>query len=153
MAAPAHWDAKLKAGDGAGQRTRQERAKQAWAAVRRGPVGLVSVPGQRVSSPARAARARQKPGYWGREAAPVVRSRGALPLPEANARTAALCRARVDWIEARPGRVPQYQEPAGLRDLPERAAACLAWQLSFAKGSPWLDKRVRHGAESLRQPL
>ena len=70
-----------------------------------------------------------------------------LPMPEANARTAALLSGQVDWIEApAPDAVPQIKSQ-GLRASTRNAQPHVwPWQFSFAEGSPWLDKRVRQAA-------
>jgi ABC-type transport system substrate-binding protein len=69
-----------------------------------------------------------------------------LPIPEANARTAALLSGQVDWIEApAPDALPQIKQ-RGFNIYSNPQPHVWPWQLSFAEGSPWLDKRVRHAA-------
>ncbi len=69
-----------------------------------------------------------------------------LPIPEANARTAALLSGQVDWIEApAPDAMPQIKS-RGFTIYSNPQPHVWPWQLSFAEGSPWLDKRVRHAA-------
>jgi peptide/nickel transport system substrate-binding protein len=69
-----------------------------------------------------------------------------LPMPEANARTAALLSGQVDWIE--------NPAPDAIKSIKDKGFVITSnaqphvwpWQFSFAEGSPWLDKRVRHAA-------
>jgi len=69
-----------------------------------------------------------------------------VPLPEANARTAALLSGQVDWIEApAPDAIPQI-EARGFVMYSNPQPHVWPWQLSFAEGSPWLDRNVRHAA-------
>jgi len=67
-------------------------------------------------------------------------------LPGASARIAALLSGQVDWIEApSPDALPQIRQRNFVlyaNDQPH----VWPWQFSFAAGSPWLDKRVRHAA-------
>ena len=67
-------------------------------------------------------------------------------MPEANARTAALLSGQVDWIEApAPDAMAQIRQ-RGFTIYSNPQPHVWPWQLSFAEGSPWLDKRVRHAA-------
>ena len=69
-----------------------------------------------------------------------------IPMPEANARTAALLSGQVDWIEApAPDAIPQITQ-RGFKTYSNVQPHVWPWQLSFAEGSPWLDKRVRQAA-------
>jgi peptide/nickel transport system substrate-binding protein len=143
MASPAHWQAKFDAVDAASPTRRARRLDRLR---RRSP----RAPGPSTASPA-SPRASgfemvRQPDYWDPSAHAHDRPRGALPLPEANARTAALLSGQVDWIEApSPDAIPQI-ESRGLRHLLEPQPHVWPWQFSFVEGSPWLDKRVRHAA-------
>jgi ABC-type transport system substrate-binding protein len=144
MASPAHWATKLAAvppsvSDPA------ERAKQAWAAFAADASG---------SGPFRMARfvARERleltanKTYWDPARAPKVDRVVLLPMPEANARTAALLSGQVDWIEApAPDAIAQIRQ-RGFTVYSNAQPHVWPWQLSFAEGSPWLDRRVRHAA-------
>lgn len=69
-----------------------------------------------------------------------------LPIPDVNARTAALLSGQVDWIEApAPDTVPEIKK-RGFVVYQNTQPHVWPWQLSFVEGSPWLDKRVRHAA-------
>ena len=84
--------------------------------------------------------------YWDKARTPKVDRVVLLPIPEANARTAALLSGQVDWIEApSPDAMPQIKQ-RGFTIYSNPQPHVWPWQLSFAEGSPWLDKRVRHAA-------
>ncbi len=144
MASPAHWNAKLAAVP-ASVTDPLERAKQAWAAFAADPSG---------TGPFRAARfvSRERfeivknPAYWDEKRRPKIDRVVMLPLPEANARTAALLSGQVDWIEApAPDALPQIKS-RGFTIYSNPQPHVWPWQFSFLDGSPWLDKRVRHAA-------
>jgi ABC-type transport system substrate-binding protein len=67
-------------------------------------------------------------------------------MPEANARTAALLSNQVDWIEAPSPDAMATINQRGYKMYFNPQPHVWPWQLSFAEGSPWLDKRVRHAA-------
>ena len=144
MASPAHWDAKLKAVP-ASVTDPAERAKQAWTAFAAdasgsGPFKMARfVPRQRLELVANKA-------YWDPKRTPKIDRVVMLPMPEANARTAALLSGQVDWIEApAPDAIPQIRQ-RGFTVHSNAQPHVWPWQLSFAEGSPWLDKRVRQAA-------
>ena len=142
MASPAHWQKKFDAAAGA---TPADKAKAAWTAFAADASG---------SGPFRMARfvARERlelvanKAYWDPRRTPKIDRVVMLPMPEANARTAALLSGQVDWIEA--------PAPDAMATIKQRGHVIHSnpqphvwpWQLSFAEGSPWLDKRVRHAA-------
>ncbi|CAN7384349.1 ABC transporter substrate-binding protein [Pseudorhodoferax sp. LjRoot39] len=144
MASPAHWDAKLKAVP-ASVTDAAERAKQAWTAFAAdasgtGPFKMTRfVPRERLELAANKA-------YWDPKRTPKIDKVVLLPMPEANARTAALLGNQVDWIEApSPDAMPQITQ-RGYKIYSNAQPHVWPWQLSFAEGSPWLDKRVRQAA-------
>lgn len=142
MASPAHWQKKFDAAAGA---TPADKAKAAWTAFAADASG---------SGPFKMARfvARERlelvanKAYWDPKRTPKIDRVVMLPMPEANARTAALLSGQVDWIEA--------PAPDAMATIKQRGHVIHSnpqphvwpWQLSFAGGSPWLDKRVRHAA-------
>ena len=157
MASPVHWEAKLKAVP-ASVTDPAERAKQAWAAFAAdasgtGPFRMSRfVPRERLEMTKNTA-------YWDASRRPTIDKVVLLPLPEANARTAALLSGQVDWIEApAPDALDQIRS-RGFKLYSNPQPHVWPWQLSFAEGSPWLDKRVRHAAnlcvnrEELKQLL
>ena len=157
MASPAHWEAKLKAVP-ASVSDPAERGKQAWAAFAAdasgtGPFHMTRfVPRERLEVAA-------NKGYWDPKRTPKIDKVVMLPMPEANARTAALLSGQVDWIEApAPDAMDQIKQ-RGFKLYSNAQPHVWPWQLSFAEGSPWLDKRVRQAAnlcvdrEGLKQML
>jgi len=144
MASPAHWDALLKAVP-ASVTVPADRAKAAWVAFAADASG---------SGPFKMAKfvARERlevvanKSYWDPKRTPKIDRVVMLPMPEANARTAALLSGQVDWIEApSPDAIPQITQ-RNFKLYSNAQPHVWPWQLSFAEGSPWLDKRVRHAA-------
>ena len=156
IASPAHWQKKYDAL--ASVADPAERAKQAWAqfsadASGSGPFKMAKfTPRERVEYVKNAS-------YWDAKRVPKVDRAVLIPMPEASARTAALLSNQVDWIEApAPDAVPQIKSK-GYVIYANAQPHVWPWQFSFAEGSPWLDKRVRHAAnlcvnrEELKQLL
>ncbi len=144
MASPAHWETKLKAVP-ASVTDAAERAKQAWTAFAAdasgsGPFRMTRfVPRERLELAANKA-------YWDPKRTPKIDKVVMIPMPEANARTAALLSGQVDWIEApAPDAMPQIQQ-RGFKIYSNAQPHVWPWQFSFAEGSPFLDKRVRQAA-------
>lgn len=144
MASPAHWQAKYDAVP-ASVTDPAERAKQAWIAFAAdasgtGPFMMDKfVPRERLEVV-------KNPSYWDPARTAKLDRVVMLPMPEANARTAALLSGQVDWIEApAPDAIPQI-EARGFKIYSNPQPHVWPWQLSFVEGSPWLDKRVRHAA-------
>jgi len=142
MASPAHWQKKFDAAAGA---TPADKAKTAWTAFAAdasgsGPFKMTRfVPRERLEVAANKA-------YWDPARVPKIDRVVMIPMPEANARTAALLSGQVDWIEApSPDAMPQIQS-RGYKVYFNQQPHVWPWQLSFAEGSPWLDKRVRQAA-------
>jgi peptide/nickel transport system substrate-binding protein len=155
MASPAHWKKKFDAAAGAAP---ADKAKAAWIAFAAdasgsGPFKMVRFqPRERLEMVANKA-------YWDPKRTPKIDRVVMLPMPEANARTAALLGGQVDWIEApAPDAMPQITQ-RGFKIHSNAQPHVWPWQLSFAEGSPWLDKRVRQAAnlcvdrEGLKQLL
>ncbi len=144
MASPAHWQAKLNAVPASVTDPRQ-RAAQAWTAFAADPSGTGPFRGARFVPRERFEMTANR-DYWD----PARRSRidrvVLLPIPEANARTAALLGNQVDWIEApAPDAVPQITR-RGFVMYQNAQPHVWPWQFSFTEGSPWLDRRVRQAA-------
>ena len=142
MASPAHWQKKYEAAAGA---TPADKAKSAWTAFAAdasgsGPFKMARfLPRERLEVVANKA-------YWDPKRTPKIDRVVMLPMPEANARTAALLGGQVDWIEApAPDAMPQITQ-RGFKIYSNAQPHVWPWQLSFAEGSPWLDKRVRQAA-------
>ncbi|PWC22791.1 ABC transporter substrate-binding protein [Brenneria roseae subsp. roseae] len=122
-----------------------ERSKQAWTAFAFHAVG--TGPFKMNKLVARQQLMLDKnPDYWDPKRIPKVDHVMLIPLPEANARTAALLSGQVDWIEApAPDAMAQIQS-RGFKIYANAQPHLWPWQFSFAPGSPWLDKRVRQAA-------
>lgn len=144
MASPAQWDAKLKA-VAATVTAPAERSKAAWTAFAADPAGSGPFRVTRFLARERLELAANKT-YWDAKRVPKIDKVVMLPMPEANARTAALLGGQVDWIEApAPDAMPQIKQ-RGFKIYANAQPHVWPWQLSFAEGSPWLDKRVRQAA-------
>ncbi len=69
-----------------------------------------------------------------------------MPMPEPNARTAALLSGQVDWIEnPAPDALPQIKQ-RGFVIYQNEQPHVWPWQFSRIEGSPWNDIRVRKAA-------
>ena len=142
MASPAHWQAKFDAAPGA---TPADKARAAWTAFAAdasgtGPFRMTRfVPRERLEVAANR-------NYWDPRRVPKIDRVVMLPMPEANARTAALLSGQVDWIEApAPDAMAQIRS-RGFTIYSNAQPHVWPWQLSFAEGSPWLNRDVRHAA-------
>ena len=142
MASPAHWQKKFDASTAA---TPVDKAKAAWIAFAADASGTGPFKMARFVARERLEVTANK-AYWDPKRTPKIDRVVMLPMPEANARTAALLSGQVDWIEAPSpdamGTITQRGHKIYFNQQPH----VWPWQLSFAEGSPWLDKRVRQAA-------
>ena len=84
--------------------------------------------------------------YWDKARVPHVDKMVLLPMPEANARTAALLSGQVDWVEApAPDALPEIKQ-RGFVLYSNEEPHVWPWQFSRIEGSPWNDIRVRKAA-------
>ena len=84
--------------------------------------------------------------YWDKARVPKIDKMLLLPMPEANARTAALLSGQVDWIEApAPDAVAEIKQRGFVIQSNEEPHVW-PWQFSRIEGSPWNDIRVRKAA-------
>lgn len=97
--------------------------------------------------------------YWDGTRIPKLDKMVLLPLPEPNARSAALLSGQVDWIEApAPDTIPAITGN-GFNIVSNAYPHNWTWHLSRLEGSPWNDIRVRKAAnlaidrEGLKQLL
>lgn len=142
MASPAHWQKKFDAAAGA---TPADKAKAAWTAFAADASGTGPFKMTRFVARERLELAANK-AYWDPKRTPKIDKVVLLPMPEANARTAALLGNQVDWIEApAPDAMPQITQ-RGYKIYSNAQPHVWPWQLSYVEGSPWLDKRVRQAA-------
>ena len=144
MASPSAWEAKFKAVPASVTDT-AERTKQAWTAFAADASGTGPFKMAKFVARERLEVVANK-DYWDAKRRPKLDRVVMLPMPEANARTAALLSGQVDWIEApAPDAIGQIKQ-RGFTVYSNAQPHVWPWQLSFAEGSPWLDKRVRHAA-------
>ena len=142
MASPAHWK---KLYDAASASDPKEKAKQAWDAFSRNASGTgpwkmdMFVPRERLEVV-------KNDAYWNPARRPKVDRLVMLPMPEANARTAALLSGQVDWIEnPAPDALSQIKQ-RGFTIYQNEQPHVWPWQFSRIEGSPWNDIRVRKAA-------
>jgi len=131
MASPTQWQR---------FRAANPSAEAAWNAFAREPSGTGPFRVTRFVPRERLEMARND-AYWGEKARAerIV----LLPIPEANARTAALLSNQVDWIEApAPDAIPQLRS-RGMVITSNAQPHVWPWQPCFAEGSPLRDVRVR----------
>jgi peptide/nickel transport system substrate-binding protein len=84
--------------------------------------------------------------YWDPARRPKLQRLVLLPIPEPNARTAALLSGQVDWIEApSPDALPQLRS-RGFKVTQNVYPHNWTWHFSRLEGSPWNDIRVRKAA-------
>ncbi|GJD29507.1 Heme-binding protein A [Methylobacterium adhaesivum] len=84
--------------------------------------------------------------YWDKARVPKLDKLVLVPLPEANARVAALRSGQVDWIEAPPPDAVVSLKAAGFGIVTNSYPHNWTWHLSRVEGSPWNDIRVRKAA-------
>jgi ABC-type transport system substrate-binding protein len=143
IASPTHWQKKYDALGAVADKA--ERAKQAWAQFAADASGSGPFKMARFSPRERVEYVANKT-YWDPKRMPKVDRVVLVPMPEANARTAALLAGQVDWIE--------NPAPDAIKSITDKGFVITKnaqphvwpWQFSFVEGSPWLDKRVRHAA-------
>jgi peptide/nickel transport system substrate-binding protein len=84
--------------------------------------------------------------YWDKTRVPKTDKMVLLPMPEANARTAALLSGQVNWVEApAPDALPEIKQ-RGFKVYANEQPHVWPWQFSRVEGSPWNDIRVRKAA-------
>lgn len=84
--------------------------------------------------------------YWDKARVPKLDKLVLLPLPEPNARAAALRSGQVDWIEAPAPDLVESLKGAGYKIVTNAYPHNWTWHLSRVEGSPWNDIRVRKAA-------
>jgi ABC-type transport system substrate-binding protein len=85
-------------------------------------------------------------GYWDKARVPKVDRLVLLPMPEANARTAALLSGQIDWAEAPAPDAVKEITARGFKIEKNEQPHVWPWQFSRIEGSPWNDIRVRKAA-------
>ncbi len=86
------------------------------------------------------------PEYWDKARIPKLEKMILIPLPEPNARVAALRSAQVDWIEAPAPDTVASLKSAGFSIVTNALPHNWTWHLSRVEGSPWNDIKVRKAA-------
>src|ERR1700744_1959268 len=142
MASPAKWQKLFDAASGADTKAKSQAAWDAFSksASGTGPWKMTSfTPRERLELVRNA-------NYWDKARVPKVDKIVLLPMPEANARTAALLSGQVEWIEAPgPDALPEIQQ-RGFVLYANEEPHVWPWQFSRIEGSPWNDIRVRKAA-------
>ncbi|MEI9926189.1 MAG: ABC transporter substrate-binding protein [Bradyrhizobium sp.] len=142
MASPAKWQKLFDAAAGADAKAKSQAAWTAFAkdASGTGPWKMSSfTPRERLELVKNA-------NYWDKARIPKVDKMLLLPMPEANARTAALLSGQVDWVEApAPDAVAEIKQRGFVIQTNEEPHVW-PWQFSRVEGSPWNDIRVRKAA-------
>jgi peptide/nickel transport system substrate-binding protein len=148
MASPAKWQKLLRRG--AKAPTPRRKSQAAWAAFAKdasgtGPWKMSSF------TPRERLELVKNENYWDKARVPKVDKMVLLPMPEANARTAALLSGQVDWIEApAPDAVAEIKQRGFRSD--QRGAACLAVAV-LARRRLAVERHPRpQGGQSLRRP-
>ena len=142
MASPAQWK---KFYDASTATDPKEKAKQAWDAFARNASGTGPWKMERFV-PRERLELVKNDNYWNPARRPKVDKLVLLPMPEANARTAALLSGQVDWIEnPAPDALPQIKQ-RGFVIYANEQPHVWPWQFSRIEGSPWNDIRVRKAA-------
>jgi len=142
MASPVKWQTLYEAASGADAKAKSAAAWEAFArsASGTGPWKMTSF------TPRERLELAKNENYWDKARIPHVDRMILLPMPEANARTAALLSGQVDWIEApAPDAVAQIKQ-RGFVIYSNEEPHVWPWQFSRADGSPWNDIRVRKAA-------
>jgi ABC-type transport system substrate-binding protein len=142
MASPAKWQKLFDAASGADAKA---KAAAAWDGFARdasgtGPWKMAGF------TPRERLELAKNENYWNKARVPHIDKMVLLPMPEANARTAALLAGQVDWVEA--------PAPDAVAEIKQRGFVIQAneephvwpWQFSRIEGSPWNDIRVRKAA-------
>src|SRR3954449_10613539 len=142
MASPAKWQAFYDKAEGADAKAKSQAAWTAFAkdAAGTGPWKMAAfTPRERLELVKNAS-------YWNKDRVPKVDKMVLLPMPEANARTAALLSGQVDWVEApAPDALPELKQ-RGFKLYANEQPHVWPWQFSRVEGSPWNDIRVRKAA-------
>ncbi len=142
MASPVKWQKLYEAASGADNKAKSQAAWAAFAkdASGTGPWKMVKF------TPRERLELAKNESYWDKARVPKSDKMILLPMPEANARTAALLSGQVDWVEApAPDALPEIKQ-RGFKLYANEQPHVWPWQFSRIEGSPWNDIRVRKAA-------
>lgn len=142
MASPAKWQKLYESATGADDKAKSQAAWAAFAkdAAGTGPWKMAKF------TPRERLELVKNEAYWDKARVPKTDKMILLPMPEANARTAALLSGQVDWVEApAPDALPEIKQ-RGFKLYANEQPHVWPWQFSRIEGSPWNDIRVRKAA-------
>ncbi|WP_409997683.1 ABC transporter substrate-binding protein [Bradyrhizobium sp. SZCCHNRI3043] len=142
MASPTKWQKLYEAATGADDKAKSQAAWAAFAkdASGTGPWKMTKF------TPRERLELSKNEAYWDKARVPKSDKMILLPMPEANARTAALLSGQVDWVEApAPDALPEINQ-RGFKLYANEQPHVWPWQFSRVDGSPWNDIRVRKAA-------
>lgn len=125
--------------------TQWEKVGKSWDAFAKTPAGTGPWKLTLFAPRERAEMAPNKE-YWDKARIPKLDKLVLVPLPEANARVAALRSGQVDWIEAPPPDAVASLKGAKFTIVTNAYPHNWTWHLSRAEGSPWNDIRIRKAA-------
>jgi peptide/nickel transport system substrate-binding protein len=142
MASPSKWQKFYDAASGADAKAKSQAA---WEAFAKDPSGTGPWK-MSAFTPRERLELVKNDKYWDKTRIPHVDKIVLLPMPETNARTAALLSGQVDWVEApAPDALPEIKA-RGFALYSNEEPHVWPWQFSRVEGSPWNDIRVRKAA-------
>src|SRR6187397_1573516 len=142
MASPTKWQAFYEKAEGADAKAKSQAA---WAAFAKDASGTGPWKMSQFT-PRERLELVKNDGYWDKARVPKIDKMVLLPMPEANARPAALLSGQVDWVEApAPDAVKEIKQ-RGFQLQANESPHVWPWQFSRIEGSPWNDIRVRKAA-------
>lgn len=142
MASPTKWQKLYEAATGADDKAKSQAA---WAAFAKDASGTGPWKMSKFTPRERLELSKNE-AYWDKARVPKSDKMILLPMPEANARTAALLSGQVDWVEApAPDALPEIKQ-RGFKLYANEQPHVWPWQFSRVDGSPWNDIRVRKAA-------
>ncbi|WP_371423349.1 ABC transporter substrate-binding protein [Tardiphaga sp.] len=142
MASPTKWQALFDKAEGADAKAKSQAA---WAAFAREASGTGPWKMSKFT-PRERLELVKNDAYWNKDRVPKTDKMVLLPMPEANARTAALLSGQVDWIEAPAPDAVKEITARGFKIEKNEQPHVWPWQFSRVEGSPWNDIRVRKAA-------
>jgi ABC-type transport system substrate-binding protein len=142
MASPTKWQALFDKAEGADAKAKSQAA---WAAFAREASGTGPWKMSKFT-PRERLELVKNDAYWNKDRVPKTDRMVLLPMPEANARTAALLSGQVDWVEAPAPDAVKEITARGFKIEKNEQPHVWPWQFSRVEGSPWSDIRVRKAA-------
>src|SRR4249920_1662479 len=140
MASPSKWQAFYEKAEGA-----DAKSQAAWGAFAKEASGTGPWKMSKFT-PRERLELVKNDGYWDKARVPKTDRMVLLPMPEANARTAALLSGQVDWVEAPAPDAVKEIKGRGFTITANEEPHVWPWQFSRVECSPWNDIRVRKAA-------